>query len=409
VDEAGYTNVNAATGGSVAGVGTPITFTKTSGAYRLRVVRLTGTVHVVSGGIYLSTSAGSIYCPFTHTGRPLTEFLDVPDSIKGPIFTDLALHCLFVNYRDDATSITADLPRLKTFVDTYCASTDTDGVSTKCDVICVAATPIEASLDYAATTLQNVAMRSACIINNWAYFDANTPFISHAIGVARGISAVADVHPTTAGYAYAVSCCWEWLAWFNTIGISNGHIPKATIATLSSTTATISGVLSGGNNSLIAGWLFGTDGSLAQPDLRWRLIKPSAATFGIRDTAAAQTPLIMDSDTPSMYPSSSVYELGKSGSPYGGLNLLKTMTAAGTTGDRTINSCHGTVNFAALSGTPIVVTNSKAATTSNIIPVVYGTDATLTSVRITKAAGSFTITPNAAATNETAVGFIVIN
>lgn len=86
----------------------------------------------------------------------------------------------------------------------------------------------------------------------------------------------------------------------------------------------------------------------------------------------------------------------------------KTITAAGTTGAQTINKTTGTVNFAAGAST-LVVTNSFAATTSIIMVTVYGTDATATSARVTKGTGSFTITLNAAATAETAVGFMVTN
>lgn len=85
-----------------------------------------------------------------------------------------------------------------------------------------------------------------------------------------------------------------------------------------------------------------------------------------------------------------------------------TVTAGGTTGAQTINKPSGSVNFAA-AATTLVVTNSLATTSSQVFVQVYGTDATATSARVTKAAGSFTITLNAAATAETAVGFFVIN
>lgn len=86
----------------------------------------------------------------------------------------------------------------------------------------------------------------------------------------------------------------------------------------------------------------------------------------------------------------------------------QTATAAGTTGAQTINKAVGSVNFAAGTST-LVVTNSMATTTSQIIVTVYGTDATAVSARVTRAAGSFTITLNAVATAETAVGFCIID
>jgi lysophospholipase L1-like esterase len=91
-----------------------------------------------------------------------------------------------------------------------------------------------------------------------------------------------------------------------------------------------------------------------------------------------------------------------------GFTIPKTITAGGTTGAQTINKISGSVNFAAGAST-LVVTNSSVSTTSLVLVQVYGTDATATSARVTLAAGSFTITLNAAATAETKVGFYVTN
>lgn len=92
----------------------------------------------------------------------------------------------------------------------------------------------------------------------------------------------------------------------------------------------------------------------------------------------------------------------------GQIDVDKTMTTAGTTGAQTIDKSQGSVNFAGGAST-LVVTNSLATTTSNILVTVYGADATAISARVTRASGSFTITLNAAATAETAVGFFVFN
>jgi hypothetical protein len=86
----------------------------------------------------------------------------------------------------------------------------------------------------------------------------------------------------------------------------------------------------------------------------------------------------------------------------------ETTTAAGTTGAQTISKPFGSVNFAAGAST-LVVTNTSATTTSKIFVQVYGTDATASYARVTRASGSFTITLNAAATAETAVGFFIVN
>ncbi len=50
-----------------------------------------------------------------------------------------------------------------------------------------------------------------------------------------------------------------------------------------------------------------------------------------------------------------------------------------------------------------------ATITSNIIPFMLSNDATAKSASIVRAAGSFTIHLNAAATAETRVGFVVFN
>jgi hypothetical protein len=88
--------------------------------------------------------------------------------------------------------------------------------------------------------------------------------------------------------------------------------------------------------------------------------------------------------------------------------LSKTITAAGTTGAQTINKASGSVNFAA-SAASLVVTNSMVTTSSVIICTIATNDATMTSVQVVAASGSFTIYPNAAPTAETRVNFLVTN
>ena len=92
----------------------------------------------------------------------------------------------------------------------------------------------------------------------------------------------------------------------------------------------------------------------------------------------------------------------------GDIRLDKTITAGGTTGARTINKTLGSVNFAA-GASSLVVTNSRVTTSSIIIATVATADATMKSVVAVAAAGSFTLTANAAATAETRVNFTVLN
>jgi hypothetical protein len=86
----------------------------------------------------------------------------------------------------------------------------------------------------------------------------------------------------------------------------------------------------------------------------------------------------------------------------------KTITAAGTTGARTINKTAGSVNFA-IAATSLVVTHSLVTTSSVILATVASNDATVKSVQAVAAAGSFTLYANAAATAETRVNFLVLN
>jgi hypothetical protein len=89
------------------------------------------------------------------------------------------------------------------------------------------------------------------------------------------------------------------------------------------------------------------------------------------------------------------------------LHLDATMTAAGTTGARTINKGAGAVNFAA-GATSLVVTNDQVTTASIILAMVD--DAAAVHVqRVVAGSGSFTIYLNTTPAEECAVKWIVIN
>lgn len=92
----------------------------------------------------------------------------------------------------------------------------------------------------------------------------------------------------------------------------------------------------------------------------------------------------------------------------GGFAMNATNTPGGTTGDQTINKPSGTVNFATGTST-LTVTNSLVTTSSLVFPVVLTNDAAAIIKNVVRAAGSFTITLNAATGAETCVGFFVIN
>jgi hypothetical protein len=80
--------------------------------------------------------------------------------------------------------------------------------------------------------------------------------------------------------------------------------------------------------------------------------------------------------------------------------------ASGTPGATTINQPAGRVAVAAAAST-LVVTNSIVTADSIVVPVVETIDATCTYARVTPAAGSFTITMEAACTANTDVSFVV--
>jgi hypothetical protein len=88
------------------------------------------------------------------------------------------------------------------------------------------------------------------------------------------------------------------------------------------------------------------------------------------------------------------------------LNVALT-DGSGTPGNVTQNVSRGRAAFAAAASS-VVVTNSQVSATSTILVSLGGADATLTSVRVTAAAGSFTVTGNAAATAATPFDYVVI-
>lgn len=92
----------------------------------------------------------------------------------------------------------------------------------------------------------------------------------------------------------------------------------------------------------------------------------------------------------------------------GQIAVYATNTAAGTTGNQTINRPSGTVNFAA-GASSLTVTNSLVTTASLVFCTVRTNDTTATIKNVVPASGAFTINLGAAATAETSVGFFVIN
>lgn len=85
----------------------------------------------------------------------------------------------------------------------------------------------------------------------------------------------------------------------------------------------------------------------------------------------------------------------------------QTITAGGTTGNRTIDKAAGTVNIAA-AGTTVTVTCSLCTTSSTVHAVIRTNDATARIANVVPGAGSFVINI-VAATAEVSIGFLVVN
>lgn len=81
---------------------------------------------------------------------------------------------------------------------------------------------------------------------------------------------------------------------------------------------------------------------------------------------------------------------------------------SGTTGNQTINTPSGNVNFAA-GATSLTVTNSLCTSSSLVFATVRTNDATAKIKNVVPTAGSFTINLEAGATGVTSVGFLIIN
>lgn len=89
------------------------------------------------------------------------------------------------------------------------------------------------------------------------------------------------------------------------------------------------------------------------------------------------------------------------------LSTSGTITAPGSTGNKTINKMSGTVRIAA-AGTSVIVTNSLCTTSSRVMAVASTNDATCVVKNVVTTTGSFTIT-TASATGETEISWWLIN
>jgi hypothetical protein len=125
-----------------------------------------------------------------------------------------------------------------------------------------------------------------------------------------------------------------------------------------------------------------------------------SATVHVRgsNTSGGTNAFLVQNSTPS-----DIYKIENNGKVSYLANAI-----SGTTGNQTINTPSGNVNFAA-GATTLTVTNSLCTSSSLIFATVRTNDATATIKNVVPAAGSFTINLSAGATGVTSVGFFIIN
>jgi hypothetical protein len=120
---------------------------------------------------------------------------------------------------------------------------------------------------------------------------------------------------------------------------------------------------------------------------------------GLFDNTSNTSPILVCRDN-----GISVFKIADAGD----IQIGRTITPAGTTGNQTINKAAGTVNIAA-AGTTVTVTNSLVTANSIIELGLRTNDATAWIKNYVPAAGSFVINLGAPATAEVSIGFVVKN
>ena len=142
-----------------------------------------------------------------------------------------------------------------------------------------------------------------------------------------------------------------------------------------------------------------TDGTFRVKDTTgntWLEIDPGVRS-AIGDIDAVASQAIVDVDTAG----GNVYL-------YGNLHVDRADQSGGSTGDVTLNTQAGTVNFAA-GMTSLVLTNNRIISSSEILVSVSSNDATMKSAHTVKGTGSVTIYADVAPTAQTSVTFLVLN
>ena len=433
-DEVSYTDID--TDGVLGGVVITITKPNTQrwSNYRVRCVGLgdgaggAGNVTIIGAGLYHSRQSGAIYSWMSNgsTDVPNNNTVSAkstPRAITDPIFADLGLNLVVVSNYDGASSATNDLPVL---LDNIKAGLATNVANPLASFLIVGPPCGYDTASDANTKSQSDAMRTLCRARGDTFFDNRSWALPVSSALANGIIPAGDVH-------YAPLAVKQWVPlMFSELGLAN-HAAQGFSAVneirFKQGAILRNQTVDSGSNIPIAE-LEGSLRLVNPPGVTGRanlILEDSAGPTDNNDNASISwsssnlnfamqfgTVLRMTSgigqggtfEDPASTAATPKGVFGSISTPWNILYLGKSM--ATTTGDRSINRAQGSVKFAAGSSIPIVVTNTFASITANIFVTVYGADATLTSARVTRAAGSFTITPNAAATGETEVGWLVL-
>jgi hypothetical protein len=228
VDQAGYTSVNCA---DTATSSAAATFTKTLSTYQLRVVGVTGSCRIISGGLWDSTAKGVRMTDLSMGGIAFDSIMTgTQANVRNPIIQDLGLDLLILQFRDDADYIRTYLPQFEAMMATYSPNTD---------VIYMGVAPLEEPSNQASSIQQNLEMQRLANIYNRPYFDGYNIFVNKDVGVANGfLNAAPNVHLTATGADY------EGWQLFKAMGINNmeqlnpGYMQGGTIVNLNTTNLT---------------------------------------------------------------------------------------------------------------------------------------------------------------------------
>jgi hypothetical protein len=416
------------TAGATAGVVVTITKTQFRKRWMLRVVGVSGTSTIIGAGIRDSKLGGAlltILANGSNGGNETDDALACPAAILNPVLADIAPNLVLLSHLDGAAIVESSQAAYQDLVRTAISS---GGAATPSFVVIGPPPGINDVAD-AHNAAQATAQESLALYRGDVFYDNRKWALPRALAESQGWMLGGNVH-------FTGKASQEWVPrMFVDLGLSRSTITggvaqsqfappgggllrafKPQYGAGSYRGLEIVGSLALTNSlehvspaALIledsAGPTSSLDHALIDYTLNAVRLIPAAGAGGILAIGAG-TGGGANVNDPAATAGAPQGNLGSASAPWRSIVLGKSEASAA--GDRTIATAHGTVKFALGSSTPIVVTHSLATATSNVMVTVYGTDATLTSCRVTRAAGSFTITPNAAATAETTVGWFVL-